>query len=133
MNQERLRYLFHRYFNADSTIEENQELSELIRYVNEEELSKLLLETWENLSPTEQVISNHDTAKMVNDILSENHFQAPVVGIQTHSRQGWWRYLSAAAVLLLLVGATYLIFFTNKEKQNPPVTAVQPANDLQPA
>ena len=131
MNQERLHYLFNRYLVSDTTQEEEVELSELVRHADEHQLAELLSLAWENMPARDDLISKDQADGILKQILATESDATRVVEFEIHKKRNWWKYLSAAAAVLLFAGAAYFLVFV-KERKVEPTAKVQPTNDLLP-
>lgn len=130
-DDERLRYLFARYFSGDSTPDENNELSELVNKASVQDLSQLLTSAWENSKTANEIISKDEEEAILQRILTGPVEPALVVDLPTQRRKGWLKYVVAAAVLLLFLGATFYLSLRNPDKPESIVVEKQ-VNDLAP-
>ncbi len=134
MSDQRLRYLFHRWFDKSASVEERAELMALLgRSENDDETHALLKEAWERLEAGEPVFSGDQSEAMLSRILQadgtkmgEPVAESTAIGSgRAGSVVRLRRIMAAAAVLLLLSTAAYFQFFRRPSGRN--VMASTPA------
>jgi len=134
----RLSYLFQRYYNGEATGRETDELMELVRKSKDDErLSDLTREVWENLHEADQVFPEEVKDRILNSIVSFSQDELPVEKNydgpdQNDSRKiGWWRKYSVAAAvaLICIAGAWWKWDSDRKEKEG--LAGIQ--SDIKPA
>ena len=130
-HDERLRYLFARYLSGDSTPDENNELSDLVNKADVQDLSQLLTSAWENSSTADEIISTEEGEVILQRILKGPVEPSVVVDFPTHGRKIWLKYVAAAAVLVLFLGATLYLSLRSPGKPESIVVEKQ-VNDLAP-
>ncbi|MCF2493063.1 FecR family protein [Dyadobacter chenhuakuii] len=96
----RLEELFNRYYNGLATASEKEELMAFIRLSKDDAvLEKFLKKGWEELNPSDGILTNETSNAMLSSILDAT----PKDEIQTKViRIGWLRYAAAAAVFVLI-------------------------------
>lgn len=125
MHENTIQELFHRYLQGTATPEEEQLLKNLLRENrDDEQLSALLKEEWEQLTEADPRFANYDVASSWRQIV-EPQGRKPA-RIRTLRRWGW---AAAAAVLLALAGSAYL--FRQSPTLPPPVITAH-KNDVPP-
>ena len=71
MSESRLSYLFQAYFNKSASVQERNELMELVaKSNNDEELKMLMAETWSTFNSQTQVFSEATGDEMLSNILN---------------------------------------------------------------
>lgn len=129
---ERLAYLFSRYYDNMATEEEKKELFFLLNTTDDKRLSELIEQAWETQSLDSRVFSP-DKSKEILDKILFKHMQDDELST---SDKGvfylWRRFAAAAAVIVFLSFGTY--FITKKSDNSEPVakTKSQHVNDLLP-
>lgn len=105
--QSRLRDLFEKYMGKTATTAEREELGELLATLPQEERSKLLTDAWDNaVDPTGLILPENVSAHQLSRILTGKRDAEPAKLVY-FSRRLLTRSI-AVAVLLLIIGATYL-------------------------
>ncbi|WP_343700013.1 FecR domain-containing protein [Chitinophaga sp.] len=122
MSNERLTYLFFRYFGKTASQEELDELALLLgRPENEEAVKRLMEEAYNSFAPTGKVFTDEQSEALLSNIQQAT---APA------KRRSLWPRIAtaaAAAVLLLIAG------WWGLNKQTPVTTArTQPVEDIRP-
>lgn len=103
----RLTFLFRRYYNGEATEEEIDELMKLVSgSKDDEQLSKLTKEAWDNLSPEKEVLSEEAKNRILNSIVAFREEDRPdgegtPKMLRIHSWWGWGKYLAAAVALII--------------------------------
>lgn len=120
MANERLTYLFYRYFQKTASQEELDELSLLINAPENENAVKLLME--------EAYLLFEPKGNVLNETQSEAIFSN--VQATTRKHKVWWRAMAAAASVLVLISAGFYGWRSMKGK--PPVPAVAQQEDVKP-
>lgn len=120
MANERLTYLFYRYFQKTASQEELDELSLLINEPANENAVKLLMEEAYLLFEPK------------GNVLSETQSEAIFSNVQANTRKHkvWWRAMAAAASVLVLISAGFYGWLSMKGKTPAPVMAQQ--QDVKP-
>lgn len=122
----RLSYLFQRYYNGKATGREMDELMEMVRKSKDDEmLSALTKEVWENLQEADQVFPEEVKDRILNSIVPSSQDEEPgEEGDHGMDRSdgrkiSWWRkYSVAAAVALICIsGAWWKWNSDGKEKE----------------
>lgn len=121
MANERLTYLFYRYFQKTASREELDELSLLINLPENEAAVKLLMEEAYLLFEPK------------GDVLSDTQSEQILTNVQSHTRKhiGWWRRIAAAAAVLVLISAGFYSWQQMGGKKQVPVMARQ-NDDVRP-
>ncbi|GEP95706.1 FecR family protein [Chitinophaga cymbidii] len=111
MPNERLTYLFFRYFQKTASREELDELMQLLdQPENEEAVNLLMEEAWLRFEPSANVFSHAQSERLLMKIQAA---QPPA-----KRRSLWWRAAAAAAIILSLCAGWWAI-----NRQPPVVTA----------
>lgn len=120
MANERLTYLFYRYFQKTASQEELDELSLLMNEPEHENAVKLLMEeAYLLFEPKGNVFSETQSAAIFNNVQAT-----------TRKHKIWWRAMAAAASVLVLISAGFYGWQTMKGKPPAPVLAQQ--HDVKP-
>lgn len=120
MANERLTYLFYRYFQKTASREELDELSLLINEPENEAAVKLLMEEAYLLFEPQ------------GNVLSETQSEQILTNVQSHTRKhiSWWRRIAVAAAVLVLASAGIYGWLQMGDWKPAPVIARQ--NDVLP-
>lgn len=120
MANERLTYLFYRYFQKTASREELDELSLLMNQPENEAAVKLLMEEAFLLFEPK------------GNVLSDTQSEQILTNVQSHTRKhiNWWRSLAAAAAVLVVMAAGFYGWRSMSWKEEAPVMAAQ--NDVPP-
>jgi transmembrane sensor len=120
MANERLTYLFYRYFQKTASQEELDELSLLINEPENEAAVKLLMEEAYLLFEPQ------------GNVLSETQSEQLLTNVQSRTRKHitWWRRMAAAAAVLVFISAGLYGWLQMGAKKPEPVIARQ--NDVRP-
>ncbi len=119
MSESRLSYLFQAYFNKSATVQDRNELMELVaKSNNDEELKMLMTEAWFKFSSQSQVFSEATGDEILSNILQKDktNFNTPV--IEKYNPSFKWMRIAAAAVLIIAV-AGISFWFQKKQPQQP--------------
>jgi len=101
MSEQRLRFLFHRYFDKTASEEERAELMALLGdHQNDEETHALLEEVWQRMDAGEIVFSEAQSEVMLRQVLATRR---PVITLR--------RAMAAAVVLLVAGTGAYFQFY----------------------
>lgn len=120
MANERLTYLFYRYFQKTASQEELEELSLLINEPENEAAVKLLMEeAYLLFEPQGNVLSETQSEQILTNVQS-----------RTPKHITWWRRMAAAAAVLVLISAGIYGWRQMGSKEPAPVIARQ--NDVPP-
>lgn len=129
INQDRLKYLLGQYADKTATVEEVQEMFNLIKAANEGEDQAIKMWLNDTLAVTE-TDTNYDH-KRWNKVLANILSPEPVVATPAKvKRMDLWKRVAAAACVALLFGAGWY-FITNKP-ENPKPTEVAQIHDVKP-
>ncbi|GEP95800.1 iron dicitrate transporter FecR [Chitinophaga cymbidii] len=105
-----MQYLMERYFNDTCTAEERQELAEWISEAgHDDDLKAVVAQTWERFHPADQM-PDEVSARIQAALFSDEKLRV----------RSLYRWLAAACVLLLAVGAG-LFWLSKSEKPAPQV------------
>ena len=120
MANERLTYLFYRYFQKTASREELEELSLLINEPENEAAVKLLMEEAYLLFEPQ------------GNVLSETQSEQILTNVQSRTRKhiNWWRRIAAAAAVLVLISAGLYGWLQKGDWKPEPVIARH--NDVPP-
>ncbi|MEP7374564.1 MAG: FecR domain-containing protein [Chitinophagaceae bacterium] len=119
MEQIQFTYLFHRYFSKQSTPEETEAFFTYLRSAeNDDELKKLILQTWEAEIP-----NYHQDERNADAI-----FHA-IIGKSKVRTLGLWSRIAVAAAIIIFVGAGIAIYLS---KDNLPSIATNKPADVNP-
>jgi transmembrane sensor len=115
MSVTKLAYLFNSYFEKTATQEETQELLQLLALsADDEQLTMLLRNAWENLQTENPFFSSIKSEEMVQYILNPQATDN-VVHLKPVSKTGvWYKYAAVAAVLLLVGASLYFVLHSNR-------------------
>ncbi len=138
MSHNRLSYLFQRYYNAEATGREIEELMELVRKSKDDErLSALTKEVWDNLQESDQVFSEEVKDRILNSIVpfsrDEELTGEDYTGIVRYDSQKtiWWRkYSVAAAVALICVSGAWWKWNSDRKEKEGVAAGIQ--SDIKP-
>lgn len=120
MPDQRLRYLFHRYFDKTASEKERAELMALLDDPeNDEEMQALLKEAWHRIDEDEAVFSEVQTEMMIRDLLQSAPAMAakgpagitPDEAVITRPFIMMRRAVAAAVVFLVVAAGAYFQFF----------------------
>ena len=131
IDNERLKYLFGRYCSGDSTPEEDNELAELVKKADAQELSLLLKIPWEADNPVKEIIPAHEAEAILQKIFAAPVASPVVVDLPARQRNNPMKYVAAAAILVLFFSASYYLFF-RKPATPESIIEVKQLNDLSP-
>lgn len=122
MPNERLTYLFFRYFEKTASKEELDELALLLNRPENEEAVKLLMEeAYKTFEPKKNVLGDAQSETLLANIQAA---QTPA-----RRRSIWWRATAAAAAVVLLLSAGWWAF----NRQTPETAAgIQQKQDILP-
>jgi len=125
--QERLSYLFQKFFDQVSSAEETDELLDLVHQsIYDEELNSLLESAWQNFNPTEKIFNDTQKAEMLDHILGK-----PVVNIRRSTSTRWFKWAAAAAIFIVLATGGYFLF-NRDSKKDLAKTSTQGEQDVKP-
>ncbi|SIN71069.1 FecR family protein [Chitinophaga niabensis] len=120
MANERLTYLFYRYFQKTASREELDELSQLINEPGNEAAVKLLMEeAYLLFEPQGNVLSETQSGQILTNVQS-----------RTRKHINWWRRIAAAAAVLVFISAGLYGWLQMRDWKPAPVIARQ--NDVPP-
>lgn len=125
--QQRHRYLFQQYLNGMADSDEKKELAILASTLDDEAITELFKEAWESAGQKAEIFSIAETDKMLNEIL-HNH----PVNASFASGRRMWRYVAAAAVILLSLGTGFYFNESGKKISGFEVSNSVHKNDLLP-
>ncbi len=130
MTESKVRYLVQKFFRNQCTDTEKAELADWIeRSATDAALKSILADAWKDFQPTASMPVNKADAILSAILNTKEELATTNVPVQ----QLWWKKLSVAAALILLLGsAGYLLMFNeNKQKigriQNLPVNSAKDA------
>jgi ferric-dicitrate binding protein FerR (iron transport regulator) len=111
----RLDYLFNSYYNGTATIDERDELFEIINSsATDAELAALIHQAWDSLDDQGPLFDRSKSEDMLTRILRTNTEQTAQLPVKNNNLP--WRKLGVAASLLFLVGFGVYIY-SNQKKQ----------------
>ncbi len=114
----RLPYLFNSYFDKTATEEERDELFRLIQLSeNDQELSGLISEAWENLKVQGPIFELSKSEDILSKILNHHDQEAQEDLSKPAISYFYWIKLAAAAIVLVFIGVAVFLF-TNHPRQN---------------
>lgn len=123
-----MEYLLDRYLAGTTEPEEEKELMALIAKSDEEEaLQELLLRFIGEAQP------EYQPSQETRDAILEAIFKVQLPGqvVPLKSRPKVWRWVAAAAIILFLVGGSYLLFI-NRNGGEPVIALDQSTHDVSP-
>ena len=134
MPNARLNYLFNQYFKKTATMQEEQELFELLdTYADEEELTALLKKAWDGFEKTEIVFDPIKSDHILNYILQAKAKEDHMVDVPSARNNLVWRKIGIAAVILLFAYTGAHFYFYQPQKQFKKVVQKLPLhNDVLP-
>src|SRR6266498_2768800 len=112
--EERIKYLFHRFFDKTSTLEETDELMQLAEQSTyDEQIKAELDQAWRHFTTNEKLFTGGEQAEILSKILGEHvRAEKKVISIK------WWKIAAAAAIILFIIGiGSYFLFFNRSTKQ----------------
>lgn len=115
MTERNVRYLVQKFFRNQCTDAEKAELADWIeRSVTDAALKSILAEAWKDYQPSASMPVSKADAILSAILNTKEELAVRVVQV----KQLWWKRLSVAAVLILLLGSAgyFLIFNDNKQK-----------------
>ncbi|GAA4432226.1 hypothetical protein GCM10023091_03960 [Ravibacter arvi] len=131
----RLSYLFQRYYHGVATERETDELMELVRKSEHDEgLSELTKEAWDTLNETDQALPEAIKNRILNSIippLPTDHFEGEGDGgeIRDNGRRigRWGKYAVAATVAFICISGAWLKWGNDGTGKADLTARVQPA------
>ncbi|QKJ30255.1 FecR domain-containing protein [Mucilaginibacter mali] len=119
-------YLFNLYYTKQATPQQLRELFDLLKTYDDEQLTGLLREAWDDLSAREEIFDEEKSRSMLNNILNA----APRTGIVAIKPKRYWMWGIAASILITAgIGA----YFLNRPKPaDMQLAIVHPAHDALP-
>lgn len=109
--QNRLSYLFKRYYNGEASESEINELMKLVRSAeDDEQLSGMMLETWESMQQTDDVLTGESKDRILKSIVGEVEVDT-LEDSRIGSKTIWWTkkyWVAAAVVFLCISGALFM-------------------------
>jgi hypothetical protein len=129
----RASYLFKKYYNKSASPDEIKELFYLLNEFSDDDLTRLMLEGWENLQGNEQLFDTAKSKEILAGIIPEKSCSSDELG-QVHNML-WIRKLkklSIAASVIIILGFG-LYFFRNTGPEIPSkMVAIPVFNDVAP-
>lgn len=119
----RLAILFNLYYNGDASAKETDELLTHINNAkNDKQLAALIQEAWENLNTVDNLFSVDKSSDLLDSILKSDHKPIENEEFETEELRSlhWWRYVAAAAVVLISFG----VFWKYQKTADKPLEAV---------
>ncbi len=135
----RLSYLFHRYYNGHASDTEINELMELVRRSDSDDmLAELTRAAWDDLKESDdEVFSPEVTDRILNSIIplaGRGEFRSgdyDGIAENQERRNHWWRkYSVAAAVALICMAGGWWKWDRGRKEKEPVTTEIQP--DIKP-
>jgi len=112
MPDQRLQYLFRRWFDKTASEEERAELMALLgNPENDDDLHALLKDAWQRLEADEQVFSRLQSEGMLRQVLGTSGKDEGVAPVVRRPVITMRRGVAAAAVLLVIAGGAYFQLF----------------------
>jgi transmembrane sensor len=128
MQDDRLTWLFFRYFEKTASPDERDELMMLLRNPDHESQVKLLMEkAYQDFIPEAEIFSEVQSQKLFARIVDSQDAITPPLRVV--SSFPWKRMVAAAAVLLLVATGGYLWYHNNRTTV---ITANHPLQDIAP-
>ncbi|MES2278996.1 MAG: FecR domain-containing protein [Bacteroidota bacterium] len=121
----RVSYLFNLYYTKQATDKELRELFERLDAYNEDQLTDLMREAWEDLHSREDLFDEAKSQSILKSILKEGK-PGNVVNLKS---KGYWRLGIAATILISLGVAAY---FLTQPKPITEIAKVQLPHDALP-
>ncbi|MEO3403339.1 FecR family protein [Mucilaginibacter sp. CAU 1740] len=111
----RLNYLFDKYCNGIATVDERDELFEIIHSsASDPELAALIQNAWDTLGEHDPLFSREKSDAILNNILTDRTSQTTPISINNRHKTLPLRKLGIAASLVFLVGFGVYIFLSQK-------------------
>jgi ferric-dicitrate binding protein FerR (iron transport regulator) len=110
MDQEKLQYLFEKYFNKTATEEERAELLGLLKDpTNSQQVLQVMSSTWASFERDSivGVFTQNEADTILENILTNIPPNGKLVSIN-RKRFAWWRYTAAAVILVIIVGIWFV-------------------------
>jgi ferric-dicitrate binding protein FerR (iron transport regulator) len=128
--QQTWQYLIERYF--DNTISK-EELEQLLNMAKDgqvpDELTEALKQQWEKAKEVPEN-TGIDWDTKFEALMSQSRPPAPVVPLRSVKSSGWWYRVSAAVILLLMIGAG--VYYFSNPRQVPTRDAALASNSQHP-
>ncbi|WP_316818724.1 FecR family protein [Pedobacter nyackensis] len=128
MQEERLAYLFNKYFDKTASAAERDEFLALVDQEEvEQEIRKLMEESYQNFQPEHQPFAAGGREKMLNAIVKGQDIDASIIPLKRKTL--WPKIVSAAAVLLIASVGIYLYKSSPLSNSQSPMVA---GHDIKP-
>lgn len=132
MNNSQLLELFAKYYDGTASETETNELAVLLNKVSDEELSAVLMKTWNEKAQNQTFFRSDLKEKLLRNIHLENGQEAKVINLGSSKRRLFLRVSAAAIILLILsFGAFFLLKKNNTDLAQAPVKKTI-VNDIPP-
>src|SRR5688500_7882207 len=123
---ERIAQLVVKHLQGELTDDENQELQAWIYQSKENELEFEKATDPENLKEGLRREFEKEE-RILNQLKSELENEESVISIKANRK--WYKYVAAAAIIMLMGAGTFIVFFNNKEKP-PAIVKVPEVKDV---
>jgi transmembrane sensor len=112
ISQNRLSYLFLRYYKKEATESETDELMKLVRNAEDDEhLSEMLREAWDTMQFAEDVLTEEAKETILSTIVGESDNKHPEDEHTSERKIGWRKkYWVAAAVVFFCISGALLMW-----------------------
>ena len=125
---DRLQFLFNKYIVDEMTAEEKSELAKLIGSANDQKISDLLKQEWENNEEEISVLSSDEADSILKLIIGEK--SAKIIPIHFYKKT-WFR-VAAAVLFIVGVFSIYKMVGTNKTTEKVLVHVEKVNQDIPP-
>lgn len=135
MNESKLTYLFQAYFNKTASLDERDELMELLSQAENDALVKLLLtKAWEEFRSQNPPFNESRGEEMLTHIFHKGSIsqQAPVIHTHTHPFFTRFRFWAAASIVLFAITGTYFALQPKQTGTSISHSKITPSKDNKP-
>lgn len=123
MNEERITYLFYRYFDGTSTPDEKVELADLIQNpLYKERFLALMEEAWKTYSDDNPVFSEEKSRKLLTEVLGHPITDESELTENPHRPVFLWKRFAAVAMIIIATGLAF--YFYQDQKRIPEAMTV---------
>ena len=127
IDPQRIKYLFEKYLNGTAGPDEKEELATLASRLENNAINELFKEAWESTSQKVDIFNSIETNKILNEILHNYPSNSSYA-----SGRKMWRWVAAAAVILLAVGTGFYFNYSSKKSTDLEANSNVHRNDLLP-
>ena len=127
IDQHRLRYLIQQYLNGKADPDEKRELAKVADILGNETVIEIFKNEWESAGQKAEIFTIAETNKMLNEILHNHPSNSSLA-----SGRKMWRWVAAAAVILLAIGTGFYFNYSSKKSTDLEADSNVHRNDLLP-